>query len=241
MVLPLLLATAAGSGMSMYGADKKKSAMRAADRNYHAALEEYLARKRQTQLETGAALGQMDRERMGNLGTMIHGAIGDQPQADTSGLATAAARGPSVYDNYTNDGSQAESQAVAGQQAHTGANIDYLSRLLASNRNHDAVHANRRKLFNKFDIQNDVQGNQASNLMANAGLRDQVAENNWEGTQMGLDDQMGTASHAGDQEMFWGGMLGLAGQYGAGQYAARPRQTAQPAPTYYDENGQGWY
>lgn len=224
------LLTAAGSTYGAYGADRKKNAMRHNQRAYQAALAKYLEQKQGNQAQAMGQANQFADDNLSGISDAVHGTMATPAVApiNRAPIDEAAHQGPDVYANYANGDSGAAAQFQGAEQQHSADRANSLTNMLAQNRGRVESHRMGNHILDQFHVQQGQRGTAFNNMLANGQLRDQFMNNDWQNTAAGYDQAGDNATHAGDDQMFWGQMLNLGGQYAAGRYAASRTPQAQP-------------
>ncbi len=232
-----LAGMALGTGLNMYGADKKSHALRGASRDY-------LNRLNQLQRDHRAAA--LDAQ-------MGYSAIGDQHRADLStgvgnylGADAAANTNPFAASLASTATQAANAAPTAGSWAQTGGaqsgvqsavaekNAGALGRSIEAARGGERqrqIGAGRHAATNQYDLTEAMRGNQMADLGQTMALRNAGIDQNFQIDQNALQTRLDNAGKAGDDQMMWGNLLsqgsGIASNmdsYGAQQEAQRGAQ-----------------
>ncbi len=229
MVLPLLMA-AAGTGLSMYGASKKKHAMQGAEQAYMQRVQQLLADRQRAQQEAMQGYGQLSSEHNQQLGSAVGNWLGaDQnatPDANYAPNVQAtvnALRGQTAEQNPWNAQSGAAQSAIAGQTAHANTNLQTAIGAGQSSDKQRRLGLMRENALQPYTAGEMDRASKMQRLQQAFQLRNAMLGSGFALDQSRLQGDLNAAGRAGDHGIMWGTLLQQLGGMGGG-YQAQPGQ-----------------
>ncbi len=224
-----LLAAGAGTGLSMYGAQKKKKALRGAENQYMARVQQLMADQRANSLNAMGQQGELSSQHNADLSGALGNWMGAEQNAGPTSYSADASkmvnqlRGQTQEQNPYNAQSGASQGAIAQESSHANNNLSTALSAGASQDQQRRVGHLRENALMPYTAGEMSRSSKLQRLQQQFQLRNAMLQNGFSLDNNRLQNDMNAAGKSGDHALMWGSLMqqlggsSMYGGYGAGQ------------------------